>query len=419
MSKRKLFFIIFFLLCFSFLSLQADVILDMKLRFFEGVRVGEAEPPRIVTSSYLQPTVTANIVSKFLLSEEKEQIKKVFNLKDVQLITEADLKWESKKGKIAHVFRINGREYLLRLSPLVKEYLVFSKDKNQKGANQFKIEIFELNEQEKNNLLETEIILPEKNIAVFGFENREGTPYFLSFHVSGVKVKVPPPPMPPPPPEVERAKKIQEFQKGAVKVEGEIKPPKLIKKVNPIYPEEARQKRVSGVVILGVRTDIYGRVKNAMIYRSKDPLLDEAAMDAVRQWIYEPLLIKGKPREVVFTVTVSFKLKGKKDIDKADEEFFKGAVVARGEIKPPKLIKKVDPIYPEEAKEAKVQGVVLLQARTDEKGNVVKVKVLRSESSMLNDSAIDALKQWKYEPCYKNGKPVPVVFTVTIKYKLK
>ena len=80
MMKKKIVFILIFLagLSFSFLSAQSEI--DMKMRFFEGVRRGESEPPKIVTSSYLQPTVTANIPSKFLLAEEKEQIKKVFNL---------------------------------------------------------------------------------------------------------------------------------------------------------------------------------------------------------------------------------------------------------------------------------------------------------------------------------------------------
>jgi TonB family protein len=93
-----------------------------------------------------------------------------------------------------------------------------------------------------------------------------------------------------------------------VRAVGEIKPPRLIKEVKPIYPEDARQKRVEGTVILEATTDIYGRVQRVEVLRSI-PLLDQAAIDAVRQWIYEPEIIEGKPRGIIFTITVTFKLK--------------------------------------------------------------------------------------------------------------
>jgi protein TonB len=93
-----------------------------------------------------------------------------------------------------------------------------------------------------------------------------------------------------------------------VRAVGEIKPPKLIKEVLPLYPEIARQARVEGVVIVEAITDIYGRVQTVKVLRSI-PLLDKAATDAVRQWVYEPMVINGRPRGVIFTVTVRFKLK--------------------------------------------------------------------------------------------------------------
>jgi len=93
-----------------------------------------------------------------------------------------------------------------------------------------------------------------------------------------------------------------------VRAVGEIKPPKLIKEVKPIYPEDARQKRVEGTVILEATTDVYGRVKKVEVLRSI-PLLDQAAIDAVRQWVYEPAIIEGRPIGLTFTVTVNFKLK--------------------------------------------------------------------------------------------------------------
>jgi protein TonB len=92
---------------------------------------------------------------------------------------------------------------------------------------------------------------------------------------------------------------------NAIRVVGDLRPPRLIKEVAPVYPPEARQAGVEGIVILEAQTDIYGRIQSAKILRSI-PMLDTAALEAVRQWVYEPLLINGKPRPAVFTVTVRF-----------------------------------------------------------------------------------------------------------------
>ncbi len=88
----------------------------------------------------------------------------------------------------------------------------------------------------------------------------------------------------------------------------EVKPPRLVRRIEPDYPEIARISRVEGVVILEATTDILGRVRDVKVLRSI-PLLDPAALDAVRQWLYEPMIVNGRPREVVFTVTLNFQLK--------------------------------------------------------------------------------------------------------------
>jgi protein TonB len=93
-----------------------------------------------------------------------------------------------------------------------------------------------------------------------------------------------------------------------VRAAGEVRMPRLVKRVEPAYPEIARLAHVQGTVILEATTDIYGRVVGVKILRSL-PLLDGAAVDAVRQWIYEPMVVNGRPRGVVFTVTLRFELK--------------------------------------------------------------------------------------------------------------
>jgi len=84
-----------------------------------------------------------------------------------------------------------------------------------------------------------------------------------------------------------------------------------------------------------------------------------------------------------------------------------------------KLIKKVEPEYPEEAKKEGIQGVVIIEGTTDKKGNVAKVKVLKGEHKILNEAAIKAVKQWKYKLPIIKGKPMAITFTVTIRFRPK
>ena len=92
-----------------------------------------------------------------------------------------------------------------------------------------------------------------------------------------------------------------------VRVGGSITAPTQISKVQPEYPLIAQSARVSGVVILEALIGVDGRVSDAKVLRSI-PLLDQAALDAVRQWAYTPTLLNGVPVPVVMTVTVTFAL---------------------------------------------------------------------------------------------------------------
>ena len=93
----------------------------------------------------------------------------------------------------------------------------------------------------------------------------------------------------------------------AVRVGGNIKEPKKLKNVAPTYPDIAKQARVQGVVILECTISPQGKVTDVKVLRGI-PLLDDAAKEAVRQWVYTPTLLNGVPVPVIMTVTVNFKL---------------------------------------------------------------------------------------------------------------
>ena len=98
---------------------------------------------------------------------------------------------------------------------------------------------------------------------------------------------------------------VQAGPGGAVRVGGRVRPPVKLVNVPPVPPEMALRANVRGVVILEVTIDVDGTVKDARVLRSI-PLLDVAALEAVRQWRYEPTLLDGKPVPVIMTVSVAF-----------------------------------------------------------------------------------------------------------------
>ena len=92
-----------------------------------------------------------------------------------------------------------------------------------------------------------------------------------------------------------------------LRVGGKIKEPKKVKHVDPVYPELAKRAHVRGLVILECRIDAAGRVTDARVLRGI-PMLNEAAIEAVKQWVYMPTLLDGQPFPVVMTITVTFAL---------------------------------------------------------------------------------------------------------------
>ncbi len=101
-----------------------------------------------------------------------------------------------------------------------------------------------------------------------------------------------PPPPPPPPAVVQR-------------IGGDVAQANLISSPKPQYPALARAARVQGVVLLNATISKEGTIKDLKVI-SGHPLLNEAAMEAVRQWRYKPQMLNQQPIEVITTITVNF-----------------------------------------------------------------------------------------------------------------
>ena len=146
-------------------------------------------------------------------------------------------------------------------------------------------------------------ILPERPILLvepeFGEGGVEGG--VVGGIAGGIAGGIPmmPAPPPPPPPAPTPIK--------PVRVGGDIEQPSLLHRVSPEYPQIAISAKKEGVVILEATVDADGLVSHVRVLRS-EPLLDKAAIDAVKQWRYSPLQLNGRAQPFILTVTVSFNL---------------------------------------------------------------------------------------------------------------
>jgi protein TonB len=228
--------------------------------------------------------------------------------------------------------------------------------------------------------------------------------------------------------------------------------PRRIHFVAPEYPVEAAELEASGTTTVRLTLDESGRFAEARVtaidlssprlgvgISGADRRLEDlvahapeahrpavesalrgfarAALDAIRQWQYDP------PAEgpISFAVKVNFAADGEapdappeRSADSAGSD---DALRVGGDIRPPTKVAHANPVYPEDAKAAGVEGMVVLETRIEKDGTVGEARVVQSVP-MLDQAAVDAVRQWRFEPTLLNGAPVPVVMTVTIAFRL-
>jgi len=105
--------------------------------------------------------------------------------------------------------------------------------------------------------------------------------------------------------EVARVEDLRREKSSVVRVGDGLRSSCLIHKVEPVYPSKAKAAHIVGNVILEVRLDKNGHVENVMVIKGH-PLLIQSAIDAVRQWRYAPVILRGEMVPVVTTVVVPF-----------------------------------------------------------------------------------------------------------------
>lgn len=190
-------------------------------------------------------------------------------------------------------------------------------------------------------------------------------------------------------------------------IRGGIVAGKLIHSVPPVYPEKAKAAGVDGQVVLKGIIGKDGVLRDLQVISGPE-LLRQAAVDATSHWIYSPYLLNGEPTEVDTTVAVNFNLGRKAD----------GPVRISGGVEAGLLLSKVQPVYPDAARGTGAQGLVTVRTIIGKDG-AVKQATAMSGPEVFRESAVDAVRQWRYKPYLLNGQPIDVDTIVNVMYTSK
>jgi TonB family protein len=213
-----------------------------------------------------------------------------------------------------------------------------------------------------------------------------------------------------------------------------VVPPRPISVVRPKYPKEARKKKIEGPVVLRASVTLDGTLRDLTVV-SGDPILADAALEAVRQWRYQPSKVNGEPVEAQHEITVTFKRDestaylGPDDLSPdvpleppADiqERILAGELVSGDsrEVTHPTTIFAPDPEYSETARRIKYQGTCVLGLIVGADGNPLSVWITRPAGEGLDEKSIEAVKLWKFQPATKDGEPVAVFLNVETTFRL-
>jgi TonB family protein len=229
-----------------------------------------------------------------------------------------------------------------------------------------------------------------------------------------------------------------------------LEPTKIVK---AIYPVQAEKDQLQGEVVVKLTVTESGDVDNVEVI-SGNPILARAAVDAARKWKFKPVIRNGKAVKASTKIPFDFaypdrvtdiKPKEPSTPDIHDQQPVKSngtnTESSSPDTKPsesgtllstvlPQRVKvvqgvvqgmvvhRVAPVYPPEAKRARIQGTVVLAAIIGKDGKIKNLNVI-SGPSMLVDAAVGAVQQWRYRPYVLQGEPVEVDTTITVNFNLR
>ncbi len=188
-------------------------------------------------------------------------------------------------------------------------------------------------------------------------------------------------------------------------------PPRAISSPSPEYPEGARLAGDEGTVVVRAEIDTAGAVTGTTVVRGVSPSLDRAAAEALGKWRFEPATRGG------VAVASSHRVGFRFALEAAAEPEPSVPLEVGGDVQPPRRLEAPLPTYPDAAWAAGISGDVLVKAVIDETGAVRDVEVLRGLPHGVTEAAVKAIRRWKFAPATRNGRPVAVYQTLSVRFE--
>ncbi len=164
-------------------------------------------------------------------------------------------------------------------------------------------------------------------------------------------------------------------------------------------------------MVVRAEIDAAGAVTGTTVVRGVSPSLDRAAAEALGKWRFEPATRGG------VAVASSHRVGFRFALEAAAEPEPGMPLEVGGDVQPPRRLEAPLPTYPDAAWAAGISGDVLVKAVIDETGAVRDVEVLRGLPHGVTEAAVEAIRRWNFAPATRNGRPVAVYQTLSVRFE--
>jgi TonB family protein len=214
-----------------------------------------------------------------------------------------------------------------------------------------------------------------------------------------------------------------------------IPAPIVLQRVAAVYPPDASIDVVENVCVLAMVIDANGTPARIQVVHSSGTAFDDAAINAVKQSRFAPGTLDGKPVPVHIFVRTRFfndkriayprilnryDPKGGATQSAGGNDFSARPVPMRSQPydQPPAVLFQANAEYSQEARAAKIQGVVMVSVLVNEEGEPTDLQIVRQLGYGLDEKAIECVRKYRFKPAEKDGVPVPARITVEINFRL-
>jgi len=209
---------------------------------------------------------------------------------------------------------------------------------------------------------------------------------------------------------------------------GGVSNPIVLERAAAVYPADARPEEVEGFSLLSLVIRADGTPANIDVVRSHGAAFDEAAIEAVKKTTFEPGSLDGKPVPVRIYARIRFTEDQKPAFPRilthlnmmnggSEQPHLGDRIPPLRNVKPPVALYAPSAQYSEQARRAKLGGVVVVSTLVNEDGLPTEIKLVKSLGMGLDENAIECVSRYRFKPGTKDGVPVPVRITIEISFR--